>query len=235
MTDEKVVRNLILHENHCDIFPLAAIFGTPYMTLPWFRGHQIWPPGEKCNNDFHSEWNSLQLSHWSSSSMTPLRGLSIFRPSIGGWPFWEYGQKFRFRNFFLAYYEWKFSNNFIVKNREIWNWKTIWTDLEGHNHSKEDIPNFEVTPGILANLECQKFPLIVQGGPPGSDARAIILEKKLVNYGNFVIKYFMPPQKIGKNKVGFEMSLFFSGPLYSSKFSSLLDFCESIFANVWWI
>ena len=34
--------------------------------------------------------------------------------------------------------------------------------LEGPNHSTEDIPNFEVTPGILAILKCPKIPLINQ-------------------------------------------------------------------------
>ena len=138
--------------------------------------------------------------------MTPLRGFSIFHPSIGGW---QYDQKFRFRNFCLAYYERKFPNNFFVKNRGIWNWKTIWTDLEGHNLRKEDIPNFEVTPGIWAILKSPKIHLIGQMASPGSDARAIILEKKLTTYADFVIKYFMSPQKIGKNKVGVKSSLFF--------------------------
>ena len=37
MTNKKVVRNVIVNENYYDIFPLAAIFGTPY----------IWEEGEK--------------------------------------------------------------------------------------------------------------------------------------------------------------------------------------------
>ena len=59
MTNEKVVRNFVLNKNHYDIFPQAAIFGTPYISLPLilrfsslklggiYRGYQIWPPGEK--------------------------------------------------------------------------------------------------------------------------------------------------------------------------------------------
>ena len=31
MTNEKVVKNLVLNEKHFDIFPLAAIFGTSYI------------------------------------------------------------------------------------------------------------------------------------------------------------------------------------------------------------
>ena len=41
-----------------------------------------------------------------------------------------------------------------------------------------------------------------------SDMRAIILVKKLTNYCDFVIKYFMSPQNIGENKVGVEMGFF---------------------------
>ena len=43
-----------------------------------------------------------------------------------------------------------------------------------------------------------------------SDMRAIILVKKLTNFFDFVIKYFMAPQNIGENKVGVKMILFFS-------------------------
>ena len=55
MANEKVVKNVNLNQNHCDIFPLAAIFGTPYIPYPRYRGYQIWPPGEKCHNDFDSD------------------------------------------------------------------------------------------------------------------------------------------------------------------------------------
>ena len=91
--------------------------------------------------------------------------------------------------------------------REIWNWKTICTNLEGSYPSKQDIPNFEVTPGIWAILKCPIFALIQQGEPPGSDARAIIAEKKLTNYPDFVIKYFISPQNFGENKVGVKIIL----------------------------
>ena len=48
-----------------------------------------------------------------------------------------------------------------------------------------------------------------QGGPPGSDARAIIWGQKLMTYVDFVIKYFMSPQNIGENKVGSKGNFFF--------------------------
>ena len=45
MTNEKVVRNLILTKNNYDIFPLAAIFGTPYIyPPPDLGGLDIWEP-----------------------------------------------------------------------------------------------------------------------------------------------------------------------------------------------
>ena len=34
MINENNVRNFVLNKNHYDIFPLAAIFGTPYMDQP---------------------------------------------------------------------------------------------------------------------------------------------------------------------------------------------------------
>ena len=83
------------------------------------------------------------------------------------------------------------------------------TDLKGQNRSLDAIENFEVTPGIWAILKCRKFAHNFQGDPPGSDARAIIWVKKLMNYVDFVIKYFMSPQNIGENKVGVEIDLFF--------------------------
>ncbi len=38
MTNEKVVRNFILNKNYYNIFPLAAIFGTPYIAPPDLGG-----------------------------------------------------------------------------------------------------------------------------------------------------------------------------------------------------
>ena len=46
--------------------------------------------------------------------------------------------------------------------------------------------------------------------------RAIISGKKVMTYGNFVIKYFMFPQNIGENKVGVIILLFFSASLYTA-------------------
>ena len=46
MTNEKVVSNFVVHENHYDIFPLAATFGTPHIKGMANRGYQIWLPGE---------------------------------------------------------------------------------------------------------------------------------------------------------------------------------------------
>ena len=73
----------------------------------------------------------------------------------------------------------------------------------------EDIPNFDVTPGISAYVKSHNFPRKCQGEPPGSHARAIILEEKLMTSADFVIKYFISPQNIGENKVGVEKLLFF--------------------------
>ena len=53
MINEKTVRNFVLNENHYDIFPLAAIFGTPYIRGMGYRRYQIWPPGEKFHNVFN--------------------------------------------------------------------------------------------------------------------------------------------------------------------------------------
>ena len=38
MTNEKVVRNFILNKSYYNIFPLAAIFGTPYIPPPDLGG-----------------------------------------------------------------------------------------------------------------------------------------------------------------------------------------------------
>ena len=91
----------------------------------------------------------------------------------------------------------------------IWNWKTICTELEGINPPEQDIPDFEVTPGIMAISKSPNFTIIFQGEPPGSDARAIIWVKKVINYVDFVIKFFGSPRKIGENKVGVKIDLFF--------------------------
>ena len=123
------------------------------------------------------------------------------------------GQIFRFRNFCEENKYSKFQNNFIAKNRGLWNWYIIYTDLEGPNPSTEVIANSEVTPGIMAILKSPKITIIFQGEPPVSDARAIICEKKLTAYVDFVIKYFMSAQNIGENKVGVKCSLFFSPSL----------------------
>ena len=85
----------------------------------------------------------------------------------------------------------------------------IYTDLEGAYHSKQEIPNFEVTPGILAISESPKFLIIFQGEPPESYARAKFWVKKLTNYPDFVIKYFMSPQNFGENMVGVKKHGFF--------------------------
>ena len=85
--------------------------------------------------------------------------------------------------------------------------------MEDPNPFQGKIPNFKVTPGISPILKCAKFPIILQGEPPVSDARAIIWVKKLMTHGNFVIKYFMSPQNIGENKVGVEIVFFISPSL----------------------
>ena len=78
----------------------------------------------------------------------------------------------------------------------------------GPNLLKEDIPIFDVTPGILAISDMLKISFISHRRPPGSYMRAIILEKKLTSYVDFVIKYFMIFENIGENKVGVEIVLF---------------------------
>ena len=40
------------------------------------QGDQIWTPGEKCHNHFHSQQNSTLFYHWSLFSMSPLRWTS---------------------------------------------------------------------------------------------------------------------------------------------------------------
>ena len=49
--------------------------------------------------------------------------------------------------------------------------------------------------------------------------RAIIWGKKLTNYVDSVIKYFMSPHNIGENKVGVEIAGFYSPSLYENKVS----------------
>ena len=56
----------------------------------------------------------------------------------------------------------------------------------------------------------KKFSNKSPGEPPVSDMRAIILVKKLTNYCDFVIKYFMSPQNIGENKVRVKIQVFFA-------------------------
>ena len=123
------------------------------------------------------------------------------------------GQKFRFGNFGDEDKFSKFQNNFIAKNRRIWNWYRICTVPEGANPSPEVIANFEVTPGILTILKCPKIRIISQGERPGSDARAIICGKKLMTYVDFVIKYLMDPQSFGENSLLVKKDGFYSPSL----------------------
>ena len=42
MISMKVVRNFVKNETNYDIFPLAAIFGTPHISLPRILRGDIW-------------------------------------------------------------------------------------------------------------------------------------------------------------------------------------------------
>ena len=72
----------------------------PYLVPPIFLphefmgekywGYQIWPPGEKCHNYSNPSQHSWQLSCWSSSFLTPLRGTFSWSKNA------EKGLKFHF-------------------------------------------------------------------------------------------------------------------------------------------
>ena len=73
----------------------------PYLVPPYinplkfsgviYGGYQIWPPGEKCHNYFHSSQHSWQHSCWSLSPSTPSREVWVGRKTERkGWsPLWS--------------------------------------------------------------------------------------------------------------------------------------------------
>ena len=60
MINEKAVRNFVLNEIHYDMFPLAAIFGTPYIPLPLYGSP---PDGLPICRISHSEESSILIKN----------------------------------------------------------------------------------------------------------------------------------------------------------------------------